>query len=133
MSGITMAGQLATHVRRRALDSADSVAFLFRLFCRLGRLLVVWDRSPIHRGEVTDFLANGAAHHIHLELLPPYAPDLNPDEGVWQQLKHVELRNVCCADLVELCHVLRLATQRLRAKPHLIQSFFAEAGLPTKN
>jgi len=33
------------------------------------------------------FLANGAAKQIHLERLPAYAPDLNPDEGTWQHFE----------------------------------------------
>jgi transposase len=56
------------------------------------RRSLIWDGSPIHRGkEVKAYLADGAAKHIHLELLPPYAPDLNPDEGMWSHPKCVEL------------------------------------------
>ena len=58
------------------------------------------------------------------------APDLNPDEGVWQQLKHVEMRNLCCKDLKDLRRQLRLATMRLQVKPHLLRACFAGAGLP---
>jgi hypothetical protein len=63
----------------------------------------------------------------------PYAPDLNPDEGVWQYLKNVELRNVSCKDLKHLRQELQLAIMRLRNKPQLIQSFFGQAGLPIKS
>ena len=94
------------------------------------KLLVIWDGSPIHRSEgVKAYLADGAARHVHLEQLPGYAPDLNPDEGTWQHLKRVELRNVCCLNLDHLHHELDLAALRLRRQPNLIQSFFAEAGL----
>ncbi len=49
-----------------------------------GKLLVIWDGSPIHRAKVIkEFLAAGAAKRLHLERLPGYAPDLNPQEGVW--------------------------------------------------
>ncbi len=64
-----------------------------------------------------------------LEQLPPYAHDLNPDERVWQHLKHVELRNLCCDDLAHLSSGVKLAVNRLRRKPTLIQSFFEGAGL----
>lgn len=132
MSGITRRGQLFTLVRKEALTGAQSVTFLKGLHHRLERkLLVVWDGSPIHRSHhVKDFLGNGGGRHIHLEQLPAYAPDLNPDEGTWQHLKHVELRNVCCLNLTHLHHQLDLATLRLRRKPHVILSFFAGAGLP---
>ena len=94
------------------------------------KLLVIWDGSPIHRSiGVRTFLENGAAKEIHLERLPAYAPDLNPDEGVWNYLKQVELRNLCCFNLDHLHQQLNLAILRLRCKPDLIKSFFDEAGL----
>jgi hypothetical protein len=60
---------------------------------------VIWDGSFIHQREVRTFLANGGAQRIHQERLPAYAPDLNPDEGIWQQPKHIEMRNLCRANL----------------------------------
>ena len=131
MSGITMTGKLYTLVRDRALNSRDSVRFLKHLRFQIkGKLMVIWDGSPIHRKEVRQFMQAGGARDIQLEQLPAYAPDLNPDEGVWQQLKNVELRNVSCKDMAHLRCELGLAIQRLRGKPHVIQSFFAGAGLP---
>lgn len=131
MSGITMAGRLYTRVQATAFGSNDAVAFLRHLLCRIGgKLLVIWDGAPIHRGAVRTFLADGGARRIVLEQLPAYAPDLNPDEGIWQHLKHVEMRNLCCTDLAHLRDELRLAIERLRAKPRLIQACFAGAGLP---
>jgi transposase len=62
----------------------------------------------------------GAAKRLRLEQLPGYAPDLNPDEGIWNYLKRVELANVCCRDLGELrTHVIR-ARERLRHKRAII-------------
>lgn len=131
MSGITLEGELFSLIRSHSLTGCESVAFLKHLQHQLGtKLLVIWDGSPIHRSrEVKQFLSDGAAREIHLEALPPYAPDLNPDEGVWQHLKHVELRNVCCTDLDDLHHELYLAIQRLRNKPALIRACFTGAGL----
>lgn len=131
MSGITPHGWLFTMTRDEALNGVDSVHFLKHLLSQTQRkLLVIWDGSRIHRNEeVKSFLSNGAARQIHLERLPAYAPDLNPDEGVWQHLKYVELRNTCCFDLKDLHHKLNLAVLRLRRRPFLIQSFFIHAGL----
>ena len=117
--------------RHEALNGVDSVHFLKHLLSQTHRkLLVIWDGSRIHRNdEVKSFLSNGATRQIHLERLPAYAPDLNPDEGVWNHLKYVELRNTCCLDLNDLHHKLNLAVLRLRRKPLLVQSFFDQAGL----
>jgi hypothetical protein len=78
---------------------------------------------------VKTFLAEGGAKPIHWEQRPPYAPDLNPDEGVWHHLKNVEMRNLCGLNLTHLRGELALAIRRLRRKPHLMTACFAEARL----
>jgi transposase len=124
-------GKVYTLVGHTALNGLDSIAFLDHLVRAVPqRLLVIWDRSPIHRRiEVQDYVAEVGVRKIHLEPLPPYAPDLNPVEWMWQHLKHVELRNLACVDLEELHLEFHLAVGRIRSKPKLIQSFFAGAGL----
>jgi len=89
-----------------------------------GKLLVIWDGLPAHRSRVVKaFLCEGGARRIHLAQFPSYAPDLNPDEGVWNYLKRVELKNVCCHNLSELRAELRKAIMRLRRKIEVIQGF----------
>jgi transposase len=95
----------------------------------LGKILVIWDGSPIHRGRVVkEFLAQEAAGRMHLEPLPGYAPELNPAEGIWRYLKRVELRNLVCRDVAHLRAELRKATQRLRQKPRIIQGCIRQPG-----
>jgi transposase len=83
ISGITEDGRLFQMVQTVAYCSADVVRFLRHLLRQVdGKLLVIWDGSPIHRSQVIkDFLAAGAAARLQLERLPAYAPDLNPDEA----------------------------------------------------
>ena len=130
ISGITPTGQLLMLVQERPYKSPDIVRFLKHLLRHIpGKLLVIWDGAPIHRGQpVKDFLAQGGAQRIRLERFPGYAPDLNPDEGIWTYLKHVELRNLCCENLTQLRHHLRLATARLRHKRSVIQACALECG-----
>ena len=131
ISAISPAGKLYFHSQDRAINSDDVVAFLEHLLREVsGRLVVIWDRAPIHRRHtVQEFLTNGASQRLHLERLPAYAPELNPGEGFWQQLKGVELRNVCCFNLLHLRRELRDAVKRVRRKPRLIHSFFRGAKL----
>jgi transposase len=94
-----------------------------------GKLLVIWDGSPIHRGQPgKDLLRAGAAARRHLEQLPGYAPDLNPDEGIWNYLKRVELGNQCFRDVAELALAVRRAKERLRHKRASIQACVRQAG-----
>ena len=65
---------------------------------------------------------------LHLEQLPCYAPDLNPDEGIWNYLKRVELGNVCCPNLEHLHREIIRARERLRHKREVIRSCSQQCG-----
>jgi hypothetical protein len=75
------------------VDWGGGSLFLRQLSYYLNRkMLVIWDQINIDRAEeVKALLACGWAGLIHLEEFPASAPELNPDEGVWQHLKQVEL------------------------------------------
>jgi transposase len=130
ISGVTWDGRLFLQVQEGAYDSAGVVGFLRVLLRKVpGKLVVIWDGAPIHKGQpIKDFLKRGAAKRLHLERLPGYAPDLNPDEGIWDYLKRVELANVCCRDLADLrTHVIR-ARERLRHKRDVIRACSRHCG-----
>lgn len=129
ISAITPDGRLLTWTQDHAFKGPSIVRFLKHVLAHIeGKILLIWDGLPAHRSQpVKDFLTAGAAKRLHLERLPAYAPDLNPDEGVWHHLKNVELANLCCRTLDELRLHLRKAIVRLRRKPHIIRSFFAQA------
>lgn len=131
ISGLTPDGKLYMMVQDTAFDGHGIVRFLRHLLRHIpGKLLVIWDGLPAHHGQVVkDCLAQGAARRLHLERLPGYAPDLNPDEGVWCYLKAVQLRNQCGRDLSELRRALPLATWRLRQKPHIRIGCFEQGHL----
>jgi transposase len=131
LRGLTPQGPLCTLRRDSPLTSWESRLFLCHLRRKMGTARrAIWEGAPIPRSEeLQTFLAPGGSTFVHLAHLPPYAPELNPDEGVWQELKKVELRKVWCQDLSHWSQALTLALRRLRRKPESIQSFFTEAGL----
>jgi len=130
ISGITEEGQLLMKMQEQAFHGVGVVGFLKHLRRHIkGKLLVIWDGVPIHRDKaVAAYLTTDEGKELWVEQLPGYAPDLNPDEGVWDYLKYVELRNLCCHDLDELRQEVRCAFARLRHKPDLIRSFFKHYG-----
>ena len=116
-----------------AVRSPQIIRFLQHLRRHIrGPILLLWDGLHAHRSLATQaYLRTHSWLTVHR--LPAYAPDLNPVEGAWQHLKHVEMRNLVCLDLEELHLELYLAVGRLRQKPRLIRSFFVEAGLEAQN
>lgn len=129
ISGVTPNGKLFTAIQETAFKGPAVVRFLQHLKRQLGGpLLVVWDGAPIHRSRVvTEFLTTDQGAGIELLPLPGYAPDCNPDEGVWGWTKRA-LGNLSVPNLATLRPELRKTLERLRRRPELIQSFFAHAG-----
>ena len=109
---------------RDNIRSDDVASFLRELLRAIpGHIIVVWDNSIPHRGRVVRELER-SRERLHIEYLPPYAPELNPDEGVWSQLK-CSLANGRSDDLEELeDHLLRsigdiaVSQSKLRACLH---------------
>jgi transposase len=130
ISAISLEGKLYMMEQERAFKAEDVVRFLKHLLRQIpGKLLLIWDGSPIHRGRaVKDYLTGGASRRLKLEQLPGYAPDLNPEEGVWKHLKCVELKNLCCESLAELKIELRKAKERLRHKRDVILGCIRQPG-----
>lgn len=133
MGAITTGGRIYTMIRQKSFAGEQVIEFLIHLLkVASERLLIVWDRSPIHRRvHVQEFLKHPSLRgSIHAEYFPAYAPELNPIEGLWQHMKHVELRNHISLDLEDLHGEVYLTLNRLRQKPRLVKSFFQGAGLP---
>jgi transposase len=131
ISAVTPAGQLRMQVYEETITGTHVARFLKHLSARLpgGRFWIFWDGAPIHRSQVVkQFLATVPPDRFRIEPLPGYAPELNPDEGVWDHLKADELANVTCLDLQELRTELRAATQRLQRQPEVVRRFFKVAG-----
>lgn len=67
---------------------AEVCQFLRHLLTHLrGTIIVIWDNARIHKGEAIRDMCRRFPR-LRLEPLPPYAPELNPDEGVWSQAKN---------------------------------------------
>ncbi len=130
ISALTSTGRVFMQVQRRAFRGPQVVRFLRHLLRHIpGKLLIIWDGSPIHRCKVVKaFLHAGGATRSWLERLPAYAPELNPVEGVWRYLKRVRLGNVCCRTLAQLRYEVRLAMANLRHKVNVLANLPKHCG-----
>lgn len=130
IGGITPEGKLYTMTLERAFKGEDCIQFLECLQQQIpGKLRIIWDGASIHRSKaIKKYLADGAAQRLRLVQLPGYAPELNPQEGIWRYLKYIELKNVCCRDIEHLKAELRKARERLRHKKHIFRACFEHAG-----
>lgn len=112
------------------IRSAQIVDFLGRLRRQFGgKLLIVWDGLQAHRSrKVRDYVA-ASDGDLKLEFLPPYAPELNPVEQIWNYGKNRELANFCPADITELRGFARRSFRRMQRRPTLIAAFWKQTEL----
>jgi transposase len=109
----------------------DIVEYLRALRAALGGpMTVIWDRNQIH-GRSKAVQAYLAKHpEIVTEDFPAYAPELNPDEGVWGWAKYGRLSNLAAENTDVLRdHLIDLLVQ-LKFDPGLLASFIEETNLP---
>ena len=94
MGAISTTGDLLTWMQDHPVKGPDLVRFLKHILAHVpGNILLVWDGLPAHRSQpIKDFLATGAAKRLTLRQLPPYAPELNPQKGIWRYLNYAVWR-----------------------------------------
>ena len=93
------------------------------------RVILIWDGLGAHRsGPMRAYLAE-QRRWLQVERLPGYAPDLNPIEQVWGNVKGRELANVCAPDLPALRRPLHHGLARVRRDPDLAWAFLRHTGL----
>ena len=93
------------------------------------RIVLIWDGLGGHKSRVMARYLAGQRAWLTVEPLPAYAPELNPIEQVWGNVKTRELANVCAPDLAALRPPLRAGFARVRRQPQLAFAFLQHAGL----
>lgn len=93
-----------------------------------GPIRLLWDRFQAHRARVVQSYIAGkknwrAAH------LPPYAPELNPLENVWNYLKMNSMANEALYDLETLTKTARRHGRSLQRRQSLLRSFMMHTPL----
>lgn len=108
------------------------VAFLRHLRAHLrGPIIVVWDRLGAHRGaQIRAYLQQHP--RLTVELLPPYAPELNPNQYGWSYLKYGQLANFCPRDLDQLERKVFVAAIGAQTQQALLRSFVHATKLPIR-
>ena len=93
------------------------------------RLILIWDGLGGHKSRRMLAYLRRQRPWLTVERLPAYAPELNPVEQVWGNVKTRDLANVCAPDLAALRPPLRRGFARIRSQPDLALAFLHHAGL----
>lgn len=114
----------------RAVRGQDVAGFLRQAGRHVrGGVIVVWDNAGQHRGPALRRFFDG---HVRFDAvpLPPYCPELNPDEGVWSWVKSKDLANLCPRDDEDLVHRVRGSLRRMQRRTVLARGCLRASELP---
>jgi len=128
---LTLSGKIYKRHFEGAMRSEQTIQVLQHLQRHIpGRIILIWDRARIHTSKkVKGYLVNHP--EIQVELLPAYAPELNPEEYCHGNIKQ-HLRNARPANKQEIRAMLDRGFARLRRPPDLLLGFFHAAYIPVR-
>lgn len=125
MSAITARGGLIFRLLDKRIASAEVIEFLSQMLThhRRRHLVVVMDQAPPHTSKQTlSFIASQT--RLHVFHLPKYSPDWNPDEKVWNHLKHQELKGHQARTKEELKTLTHAKLSTMSSDPELLRGIF---------
>ena len=112
------------------IDAALVLSFLRQLSAQLkgAPLVVIWDRLQAHRAAAVRAYLKSRPGTKSVQL-PPYAPELNPVEYLWNSLKINPLANAAFAGISELTGATRHHARSLQRNDRLLRSFIQHSPL----
>ena len=107
------------------VTAAVFIEFLTRLLVNATKpIFLIVDGHPTHKAKsVAKFVAS-RADKLALFVLPPYSPELNPDELVWNDLKGQCTGRKVITSLAQLRQMIISHMRQLQKLPALVRSFF---------
>jgi transposase len=92
-------------------------------------VVLIWDGLPAHRSRRMREWLQSQSHWLAVERLPGYAPELNPLEQAWGNLKSQELANLCSDTIDEVAGIAEDGLDRIGTDANLCLAFLRHSGL----
>lgn len=130
ISAISPSGKLLFSLPPTKVNSKTVIAFLRQLLDhhKNRHVVVIMDSAPSHTSKVTRrFIAD--QKRLHVFHLPPYCPDLNPDELVWNHLKHQKLKAHQATNKQELRDLAARNLRSIQRNRRMLKAFCRKASV----
>lgn len=130
VSAIGRRGECSFSVHEGSMNAELFIEFLTKLLHDFaGRIFLVVDGSSVHRAKKVAEYVKGTDGKLELFFLPPYSPELNPDEWVNKNVKHDKIARAVPLTRDELKAVAIDALERLKKFPEIVRGFFGDPKL----
>ncbi|MBI0539183.1 IS630 family transposase [Roseomonas sp. KE2513] len=125
VSAVTNRGEVRWMVLDGAIKASTLIRFLERLVRDAGRkVFLILDRLQVHRAGLVRTWLSGRGDQIEVFYLPPYSPDLNPDEGLNGDFKQAVTARPLARSKGQLKQAVVNHVRSLSKRPERIRSFF---------
>jgi transposase len=125
ISAINGSGRLIFKLHEKRICSEEVIDFLGQMLNHHKRrhLVVVMDQAPPHTSKKTKGYIESQTR-LHVFHLPKYSPDWNPDEKVWNHLKHQELKGHQAKTKTELKEMTQDKLEKMSSNSSLLRGIF---------
>jgi len=124
ISAVSAQGQFRFMTVEGTVTAATFIEFIDRLVTGMEqKIYLVLDRHRIHRAKVVQQHVTRLKEKIELVYLPPYSPELNPDEQVWAHVKG-RIGRKLVENKMDLKKKLVAVMQSLQRMPEKVMGFF---------
>lgn len=125
ISAVSPQGQMRFMLTKARVTAKVFIEFLKRLLVNAsGPIFLIVDGHPTHKAKCVRQFIELQEGRLKLFLLPPYSPELNPDEYVWNDLKNNCLGRKVITSKEQLRKQVLSHLRKLQKLPALISSFF---------
>lgn len=130
LSAISNRGEIRFMVMTGKVNSKVFIEFLKRLLVGAKRkIFLIVDGATAHHSKMTRNFVASTKGELELFHLPPYSPDLNPDELVWNHVKNHKVGRKVITGLEDLMAEARAALRSLSKLPEKVKGFFQKPNL----
>ena len=125
MSAISKRGDLIFTLLEKRIASDEIIHFLKQILQHHKRrhVVVVMDQARPHTSKKTKAFIE-SQKRLHVFYLPPYSPDWNPDEKVWNHLKHAELKGHQAKTKEEMRALVKQKLTKMSKNPRQMRGIF---------
>ena len=125
LSALSPRGHLVFRLHDKRIASGEIIDFLRQLLHHHPRrhLVVIMDQAPPHVSKMTKAYIQSQSR-LHVFHLPAYSPDWNPDEKVWNHLKHHELKAHRARTKEELAALAREKLESMSKNTDLLHGLY---------
>jgi transposase len=130
ISAISAQGKMHFSFLPGNLNSAMFVDYLKNLLHDIpGTIFLIVDGYPSHKSKETQEFVDSTGGRLKLFFLPPYSPELNPDEWVWKNIKHDRIGKMASRSETEMRNGIQEAVARLQSAADFVMRFFLDPDL----